>query len=61
MVCCVPSLQARESLEHFQMDPASGISSIDLMELVDGVVPVDQEGGVECGTAGPSRENRESE
>ena len=61
MVCCVLSLQARESLEHFQVDPASGISSIDLVDLVDGAVPVDQEGGVDSGMAGTSREKRESE
>lgn len=43
------------------MDPSSGISSISLGELLEGVVPVDQEVCVDSETAGARREKRESE
>lgn len=57
----MPSVQARDSLEHFQVDPASGISSISLGELLDGAVPISQDGGVDSGKAGTSQEKKESE
>lgn len=57
----MPSVQARDSLEHFQVDPDSGISSISLGELLDGAVPVNQDGGVDSGKAGSSQEKKESE
>ena len=58
---CLPSVQARANLEHFQVDPSSGISSISLAELLKGVVPVDPEVCIDSGIAGARREKREGE
>lgn len=43
------------------MDPVSGISSVSLGELLERVVPVDQEEGVDSGTTGRRGEKKESE
>ena len=63
MLWCIalPSLQARDSLERFQVDPVSGISSVSLGELLEGVNLDDQEEGMDSGTTGTRRENKESE